>query len=316
MAGWRQHAQRGRPNAAAFPGEDRGGHALLLILTLTRGLNPTPKPDPNPNQVVPYFFGSGGLTGVPFARAAAYLRRARATRTKTRALALALTLALALALPPAPILTLARHARASHAAYAALCSDETTLARTNLRYAAAGATPRYGVPSLAVDAAAAALIDGTDASTCERWAAEATADARREAAGRLAARPACVAAFARRCATRPGESPEEPSEEGMYPEEYPISPPSSSVISSAISPPSSAVISPPSSPPVSSSVSSPSSSVISPSSSHGTDEDEAVCEALRAVASLLLLPPRHAGADAASREAEVRCSLQRIRLQP
>ena len=77
---------------------------------------------------MPYFFGSGGLTGVPFARAAAYLRRARATRTKTRALALALTLALALALPPAPILTLARHARASHAAYAALCSDETTLA--------------------------------------------------------------------------------------------------------------------------------------------------------------------------------------------
>ena len=209
---------------------------------------------------MPYFFGSGALTGVPFARAAAYLRRARATRTKTRTLTLTLTLTLALALPPAPILTLARHARASHAAYAALCSDETTLARTNLRYAAAGATPRYGVPSLAVDAAAAALIDGTDASTCERWAAEATAEARREAAGRLAARPACVAAFARRCATLP--------EEDMYPEEYPISPPSSSAISPASSPP----------------VSSPSSSAISPASSHDTDEDDAVCDALRAVA--------------------------------
>ena len=214
---------------------------------------------------MPYFFGSGALTGVPFARAAAYLRRARATRTKTRALTLTLTLALALALPPAPILTLARHARASHAAYAALCSDETTLARTNLRYAAAGATPRYGVPSLAVDAAAAALIDGTDASTCERWAAEATAEARREAAGRLAARPACVAAFARRCATLP--------EEDMYPEEYPISPPSSSAIS--------------------------------PASSHDIDEDDAVCDALRAVASLLLLPPRDADADTTGRLAEV-----------
>ena len=214
---------------------------------------------------MPYFFGSGALTGVPFARAAAYLRRARATRTKPRALALTLTLTLALALPPAPILTLARHARASHAAYAALCSDETTLARTNLRYAAAGATPRYGVPSLAVDAAAAALIDGTDASTCERWAAEATAEARREAAGRLAARPACVAAFARRCATLP--------EEDMYPEEYPISPPSSSAIS--------------------------------PASSHDTDEDDAVCDALRAVASLLLLPPRDADADTTGRLAEV-----------
>ena len=230
---------------------------------------------------MPYFFGSGALTGVPFARAAAYLRRARATRTKTRTLTLTLTLTLALALPPAPILTLARHARASHAAYAALCSDETTLARTNLRYAAAGATPRYGVPSLAVDAAAAALIDGTDASTCERWAAEATAEARREAAGRLAARPACVAAFARRCATLP--------EEDMYPEEYPISPPSSSAISPASSPP----------------VSSPSSSAISPASSHDTDEDDAVCDALRAVASLLLLPPRDADADTTGRLAEV-----------
>ena len=230
---------------------------------------------------MPYFFGSGALTGVPFARAAAYLRRARATRTKTRTLTLTLTLALALALPPAPILTLARHARASHAAYAALCSDETTLARTNLRYAAAGATPRYGVPSLAVDAAAAALIDGTDASTCERWAAEATAEARREAAGRLAARPACVAAFARRCATLP--------EEDMYPEEYPISPPSSSAISPASSPP----------------VSSPSSSAISPASSHDIDEDDAVCDALRAVASLLLLPPRDADADTTGRLAEV-----------
>ena len=230
---------------------------------------------------MPYFFGSGALTGVPFARAAAYLRRARATRTKTRTLTLTLTLTLALALPPAPILTLARHARASHAAYAALCSDETTLARTNLRYAAAGATPRYGVPSLAVDAAAAALIDGTDASTCERWAAEATAEARREAAGRLAARPACVAAFARRCATLP--------EEDMYPEEYPISPPSSSAISPASSPP----------------VSSPSSSAISPASSHDIDEDDAVCDALRAVASLLLLPPRDADADTTGRLAEV-----------
>ena len=230
---------------------------------------------------MPYFFGSGALTGVPFARAAAYLRRARATRTKTRTLTLTLTLTLALALPPAPILTLARHARASHAAYAALCSDETTLARTNLRYAAAGATPRYGVPSLAVDAAAAALIDGTDASTCERWAAEATAEARREAAGRLAARPACVAAFARRCATLP--------EEDMYPEEYPISPPSSSAISPASSPP----------------VSSPSSSAISPASSHDIDEDDAVCDALRAVASLLLLPPHDADADTTGRLAEV-----------
>ena len=121
--------------------------------------------------VVPYFFGDGALAGLRFGRAEASLRRARA----------------------------------SHAVYAAVCSDATTLARTNLRYAMAGATPRYGVPALEVDAAAASLIDGTSTGACDVWAAEATADARGEAAARLAACPARVAAFARRCAMLPAD---------------------------------------------------------------------------------------------------------------
>ena len=120
---------------------------------------------------MPYFFGSSvldhsGDRGLPFGRAARYLE----------------------------------HARQTHAAYAALCSDATTLARTNLRYAREGGVPRYSVPSLVVDAAAADRIDGTESATCEAWAAAATAEARREAAARLATRPAAVAGFARRCA--------------------------------------------------------------------------------------------------------------------
>ncbi|EOD24355.1 putative glutathione dehydrogenase [Emiliania huxleyi CCMP1516] len=67
----------------------------------------------------------------------------------------------------------------------------------------AGATPRYGVPSLRVDAAAAAAIDGITAEACDAWAAAATAEERREAAGRLAGQPGLVAAFARRCAWLP-----------------------------------------------------------------------------------------------------------------
>ena len=123
-------------------------------------------------SVVPYFFGMGALAadasarGVPFSRAARYLQRARE----------------------------------SDATYCALWSDATTLARTNLRYAEAGAAPRYSVPSMAVDEAAAGEIDGTTTSTRDAWAAEATDSSRREAAARLAANPQKVAAFARRSA--------------------------------------------------------------------------------------------------------------------
>ena len=130
--------------------------------------------------VVPYFYGGGVLTrDLPFGRAAAYLERARL----------------------------------HHAAYAALCSDATTLARTNLRYAQAGATPRYGVPSLVVDVTAAAHIDGTDTTTCDTWAAEATVEARRDAATRLARRPSRIASFARRCV--PGAVIEDGTEEAL-----------------------------------------------------------------------------------------------------
>ena len=133
--------------------------------------------------VVPYFFGLNALelAGVPFARAQAYVDRARA----------------------------------SHAAYAALTSDATTLARTNLRYAAAGATPRYSVPSTVADETAAAVIDGTDERTREEWATAATAAARCEAAARLARHPSRVAAFARRCAGLEDEDDEAPVDDAL-----------------------------------------------------------------------------------------------------
>lgn len=124
--------------------------------------------------VVPYFFGTRVLASradVPFARAARYLERARA----------------------------------SSDVYAELCSDSTTLARTNCRYAQAGAAPRYSVPLIAVDRAAAAAIDGTSAATRNRWAAEATEVAKREAAARLASKPERVVAFARRCSLPHGD---------------------------------------------------------------------------------------------------------------
>ena len=122
--------------------------------------------------VVPYFFGAGALNdtaasggGVPFGRALRYLAGVRAE---------SLT-------------------------YRALCSDATTLARTNLRYSEAGAAPRYSVPLLVADETAAGEIDGTATSVRDAWAAEATDTARREAAARLSAQPAKVAAFAMRC---------------------------------------------------------------------------------------------------------------------
>ena len=119
--------------------------------------------------VVPYFFGKGALEALPFARAA----------------------------------TMLEVARSQQHAFQELCSDATTLGRTNLRYAAAGATPRYGVPLLSVDEAAATAIDGTATATRDEWAATAGADARRDAAARLAATPVRIAAFARRCAEQP-----------------------------------------------------------------------------------------------------------------
>jgi glutathione S-transferase len=126
------------------------------------------------DAVVPYFFGEGalGASGVPFGRIRAYIEGARA----------------------------------SHPAYGALWSDATTLARTNLRYARAGQTPRYSVPSLAVDEAAAGVIDGTESAVRDGWAAAASECARREAAARLAAKPEAVGSFARRCAALPAET--------------------------------------------------------------------------------------------------------------
>ena len=136
--------------------------------------------------VVPYFFGSDALAvardadgtgGVQFARAARYLERARASE---------------------------------RTCYGALSSDDSTLARTNLRYAAVDASPRYSVPAMAVDAAAAAQIDGVDASTRDAWAAASSKVARRDAAARLAANAERVVAFALRCASAPfGSSAED-----------------------------------------------------------------------------------------------------------
>ena len=125
--------------------------------------------------VVPYFFGSDALSdecGVRFDRAAAYLERARTL----------------------------------YEPYKALCSDATTLARTNLRYAEAGEAPRYSVPTVTVDEAAAAEIDGTCERIRDLWVIQATMDARRRAATRLATNPSGVAAFSRRCAKLPKRS--------------------------------------------------------------------------------------------------------------
>ena len=121
--------------------------------------------------VVPYFFGRDALvtSRVPFGRIARYLSEARR----------------------------------EHAAFAALSSDATTLARTNLRYALAGQAPRYSVPSMGVDEEAAAAIDGTSPKVCDAWAAAASAADRREAAARLAAAAERVSAFARQCAELP-----------------------------------------------------------------------------------------------------------------
>ena len=84
--------------------------------------------------------------------------------------------------------------------FAELCSDATTLGRTNLRYAEAA--PRYAVPSVLypVDSTAAEAIDGVDVEVRDAWAVGAEQVARREAAGRLALRPDAIAAFATRCA--------------------------------------------------------------------------------------------------------------------
>lgn len=112
---------------------------------------------------VPYFFGEEALAALPFARARA-------------------------------LLVAARQPRAS--AFGALCSDATTLGRTNLRYA----MPGGATPQLRVDAHAAGLIDGSVARVRDHWATSCGAAARRDAAARLAARPAAVVAFASRCA--------------------------------------------------------------------------------------------------------------------
>lgn len=125
--------------------------------------------------VVPYFFGRDALvtSRVPFGRIARYLSEARR----------------------------------EHAAFAALSSDATTLARTNLRYALAGQAPRYSVPSMDVDEEAAAAIDGTSPKVRDAWAAAASATDRHEAAARLASAAERVSAFARRCAELPPAAP-------------------------------------------------------------------------------------------------------------
>ena len=102
--------------------------------------------------VLPYFFSYGALDRLPFARAAAYLEGAR-----------------------------------RHTFFGEICSDATTLARTNLRYA----HPRFRP-----DAAAAETIDGARALD-----AAASDDDRRAAAAKLAANHAAVAKFALRCAS-------------------------------------------------------------------------------------------------------------------
>ena len=128
--------------------------------------------------VVPYFFGFGALEALPFDRAARMLAAARTQSV----------------------------------AFEAVCSDSSTLGRTNLRYAdddyelryfaAMEANPQQpAARRLKGSPEAVAAIDGTEAGEYEAWAADATEGARREAAGRLAARPAAVAAFATRCAT-------------------------------------------------------------------------------------------------------------------
>jgi len=116
--------------------------------------------------VVPYFFGMEALGNVKFERSSRYLHRARENCW----------------------------------AYSELCSDATTLARTNLKYAEAEAAPRYSVPSVVFNEAAAAEIDGTNPATYKDWADASNREERLEAAARLVRNGPRVTAFAMRCA--------------------------------------------------------------------------------------------------------------------
>ena len=122
-------------------------------------------------SVVPYFFGSATLASLPFSRAARLLHAARTEPQGT---------------------------------FSKICSDGTTLARTNLRYAEVDQTPRYSVPAMSTDPEAASLIDGTEGWVRDCWASSATAAAKQEAAARLAAKSDAIARFAVRCSGTSG----------------------------------------------------------------------------------------------------------------
>lgn len=98
------------------------------------------------------------------------------------------------------------HAVQKHCwAYSQLCSDATTIARTNIKYAEINASPRYSVPasvtsSSTINKIEAAKIDGTDLLTYREWACKSNREDRWDAATRLIRNASNVTTFAVRIA--------------------------------------------------------------------------------------------------------------------